>query len=687
MRVAPIGYISSLVARAQTMAQNLIVVEPVATGVSAPALDRPPARRVWLRLLAPAAVIALAAVLYTHALAQNGYANTFYSAGVRSMLYSWHNFFFLSFDPSGLISVDKPPLGLWLQVASARLFGFNPLSLLLPEAIAGVLAVGALYAIVARRFGLLAGLISALTLAVFPSFVAVARDNNVDAFLILLMVLACGAALRAVESGRLSSLILSTVLLALAFNTKALAAYLALPGILVAYLVCAPGSLRRRLSHLLVSAAVLAALSLAWMVAVDSTPAGKRPFVGGSRDNSELSLTLTYNGFGRVGGQFGGPGPVPEKFVAPSGSRNRVRRRHHPRALSPGQLAPAPDVEPAVTHPINDNPVAFGKSPGPLRLFKTGMGNQGAWLLPFALIGLLALALTRPSRRDPRLAALIVLGGFFLVEAAVLSFSSGIVHPYYISALGPGLAAMVGMGMGAIAGLRGRLRVLLASAAVGASAAVQVILLHHDHYLRVWVPVLIVLALAGLTALILRTRWSMPALLVALAALLVAPTAYAISTWWRPVESTFPAAGPRAVGGYGGAGLSPEGLQATYQLIDYVLEHHPGKRFQLLTQASVTAAAPILLGVKAASLGGYAGIDPVLDGPGLGRLVAAGQARYVLIGGGYSYLGGNEASQAAEKVCRQIPRSLWSLPAWASTQGLYLLDCRGLGARLERQPN
>ena len=670
------------------MAENLIVDEPVTAGVSAPALDpaQPFAQRPWLRLLGPIAVLLLAAELYTHRLSQNGYANTFYSAGVRSMLASWHNFFFLSFDPEGLISVNKPPLGLWLQVASAKLFGLTPLSLLLPEAIAGVLAVGALYLIVARRFGLLAGLISALALAVFPSFVAVARDNNVDALLILLMVLACGAALRAVENGRLSSLMLSAVLLALAFNTKALAAYLALPGMIVAYLICAPGSLRRRLTHLLASAAVLVALSLAWMVAVDSTPAGQRPFVGGSTDNSELSLTFTYNGFGRVGGQLGGPGPVPEKFVPPSGSRSRVRHAPHPQ-LSPGQLAVAPDVEPAVNHTIDDNPVAFGKAPGPLRLFQTGMGSQGAWLLPFALIGLLALALARPKRRDPRLAVLIVLGGFFLVEAAVLSFSSGIVHPYYISALGPGLAAMVGVGVGAIAGLPGRLRVTLASVAVGSSAVVQVILLHHDHYLRAWMAVLIALTVLTLITLILRRRWSMPALLGALAALLVAPTAYAFTTWWRPVESTFPAAGPRAVGGYGGAGLSPEGMQANYQLIDYVLDRHPSSRFQLLTQASVTAAAPILLGLKAASLGGYGGVDPVLDGPGLGRLVAAGQVRYVLIGGGYSYLGGNRASQAAEKVCRQIPRSLWSPPAWASSQGLYLLDCRGLAARLEREPS
>src|SRR6185312_16213290 len=147
------------------------------------------------RYAALSAFLALSAVLNTHRLAQNGYANTFYSAGVKSMLQSWHNFFFVSFDPGGLVTIDKPPLGVWVQAASAQLFGLSPLSLLLPEAILSTIAVAVLYRVIARRLGVAAGLLSALALAVFPSFVAVSRDNGVDPLLILLMILACGAAL------------------------------------------------------------------------------------------------------------------------------------------------------------------------------------------------------------------------------------------------------------------------------------------------------------------------------------------------------------------------------------------------------------------------------------------------------------------------------------------------------------
>ena len=188
--------------------------------------------------------MALSAVLNTNRLSQNGYANIFYSAGVKSMLRSLHNFVFVSFDPGGLITVDKPPLALWVQAASAKLFGFSPLSLLLPEAIAGVLAVALLYFMLQRRLGAAAAFAGALALAVFPSFVAVSRDNGVDPVLILLMVLACGAGLRATRNGPLAHAAAAAACSSgLAFNTKTLAAYLVVPGIALAYLVCAPGSL------------------------------------------------------------------------------------------------------------------------------------------------------------------------------------------------------------------------------------------------------------------------------------------------------------------------------------------------------------------------------------------------------------------------------------------------------------
>src|ERR1700730_12134822 len=260
--------------------------------------------------LAPAGVLALSAVLHAPRPAQNGYANIFYSAAVKSMLRSFHNCVFVSFDPGGLITVDKPPLALWVQALSAKLFGFSPLGQLLPEAILGVLAVALFYRPLALRLGAAARLAGALALSVFPSFVAVSRDTGVDPALILLMVLACGAGLRAAETGRLRTLVWCGVLVGLAFNSKTLAAYLIVPGIALAHLVCAPGSMSRRMTQLLIAGTVMIAVSFSWSAFVDLTPASKRPYVGSSTNNSEFGLTFAYNGFGRVGGQVGGPGRV-----------------------------------------------------------------------------------------------------------------------------------------------------------------------------------------------------------------------------------------------------------------------------------------------------------------------------------------------------------------------------------------
>ena len=197
------------------------------------------------------------------------------------------------------------------QVISASILGFRPFSLLAPEALAGVLSVVVLYRIVAPRYGRPAGVGSALALAVYPSFVAVSRDNGPDAVLILLMLCACAVGLKAAETGRWRSLLGCAVIVGLAFNTKTLAALLVVPGLALAYLVCAPGSLRRRLFQLLAGGAVMVAVSGAWIAFVDLTPASQRPYIGSSSHNSELDLTFGYNGLGRVNGEVGGPGEVP----------------------------------------------------------------------------------------------------------------------------------------------------------------------------------------------------------------------------------------------------------------------------------------------------------------------------------------------------------------------------------------
>jgi 4-amino-4-deoxy-L-arabinose transferase-like glycosyltransferase len=348
-----------------------------------------------------------------------------------------------------------------------------------------------------------------------------------------------------------------------------------------------------------------------------------------------------------------------------------------------------------------------------LRLFGVGLGNQGGWMLPFSFIGLLAAAallLHRgrrpvrardrddgagrtgrqglapiadrpglPGRRDPMLAGLLVFGGWFLTEAALLSFSKGIVHPYYVSALAPGAAAMAGVGAGAFVTLARRTPrdwlLILAPCAVAATVAVQLVLMHRENYLLWFAPALICGAALGVAGLAWR-RLAPPAMALTFCLLLVAPTAYATSTWLAPVEGTFPAAGPTEASGAGGVGVGGSDLRRDRALVRYVKTHRPGSRWALFADSAPTAASFILLGLNAGALAGYSGTDPALDGPGMARLVARGEARYVVFGGEFSSRGGNAATAAVLRACRELPGAVWAARN-ATSNGLKLFDCAG----------
>jgi 4-amino-4-deoxy-L-arabinose transferase-like glycosyltransferase len=339
-----------------------------------------------------------------------------------------------------------------------------------------------------------------------------------------------------------------------------------------------------------------------------------------------------------------------------------------------------------------------------VRLFGKGLGDQAGWTIPFALFGLFALAgllwrarrpkaqdaaeaqdsappaATRAWRRDPRLATLLVLGGWFLVETIVLSMSKGIVHPYYVSALGPATGAMTGAGAMALFELRREggpvLGMVLAALAMVGTVVVQTILLHREHYLLWLVPVLVAGGAVGLLALAAARPLLAPALALMLGLALVAPTAYSATTSEAPVEGTFPAAGPKAASGEGGYGVNARTIQVDRAMVDYALAHRPGRRWTLLVVASDTAAPLVLMGYDVAAVGGYSGTDPALTGGGLANLVRTGQARYVVLGGVYSTRGGNLATQATLRACRQMRPSEWHSPD-PYTNGLVLFDCAG----------
>ncbi|MFK0281027.1 ArnT family glycosyltransferase [Streptomyces sp. NPDC090499] len=499
---------------------------------AAPPVSR--ARRLFLgapedpRWARPAlwAILLLATALYAWNLSSIT-GNTFYDAAVYSGTKSWKAFFFGALDSGSFITVDKPPFALWVMGLSARAFGYGTWQLMLPMVAVGVGSVGLLYRLVKRDFGVVAGTIAALVLTLTPTTVAINRDTNPDPVLVLLMLLGAAALLKAVRTGRLMPLVWSAVAIGFAFNTKMMQAYVVLPAFFLVYLWAANASLGRRVRNLAVATVALVVSSAWWMVIVDLIPASSRPYIGGSTDNTVWDLVIGYNGFGRI---FGASSSV--------GSQG--------------------------------NGASFGGSSGLYRMFNDIMGGQISWLIPFAAIALVGgLVLRgRAPRTDARRAALMLWGGWFVLHFLTFSLAEGTFHPYYVTAMAPGIAALAGAG-----------GVLLHQAfregsaakwgwvlpvAVGAGAVWAVVLLQRvSGSGTVYTVAEAVVALGGAVAVagllagrfMKRQRLLGLATVAAVVALLAGPAAYSVSAATSAsTNGTNPTAGPSTGGGMGGGG-------------------------------------------------------------------------------------------------------------------------------------
>ncbi|HEY3894413.1 MAG TPA: glycosyltransferase family 39 protein [Pseudonocardiaceae bacterium] len=470
------------------------------------------------------------ALLYLWGLGASGYANTFYSAAAQAGATSWKAFFFGSSDAANSIMVDKTPASLWVMDLSARIFGVNPWSILVPQALEGLATVGVLYAAVRRWHGPAAGLLAGAALALTPVAALMFRFNNPDALLVLLLTVAAYAVVRAIEAGRTGWLVTAAVFIGLGFLTKMMQAFLVVPGLGLAYLVAAPVTLRRRIGQLLVAGGALVISSAWWVAIVELWPAADRPYVGGSQTNSVLELIFGYNGFGRLTGNETGSVGGGGRFGRPGGGG------------------------------------MFGGG-GPGQLFGWAMGSQIAWLLPAALLFLVTLLWIwrRMPRTDRQRASVLLWGGWLLVAGAVFSFAQGIIHPYYTVALAPAISALAGIGATTLWRLRStpQARATLATG-LACTAMWAYLLLDRAPDWQPWLRVAVLiggLVCAGVLALPAQARRSTGLVVAAVAVVLglAAPAAYALETAATPHRGAIPSAGPQG-GGFGRPGFGGPGF-------------------------------------------------------------------------------------------------------------------------------
>jgi 4-amino-4-deoxy-L-arabinose transferase-like glycosyltransferase len=626
------------------------------------------------------AILALATVLYSWNLSGAG-LNSFYSAAVLSGTESWKAWFFGSLDAGNFLTVDKPPLALMVMGLSCRVLGYGTWQMMAPMIAAALATIWILHSSVKRVFGHAAAVVAALVLALTPITVAINRDNNPDTLLVLLMVAGAALALRATRDGRLLPLLGSAACFGLAFNTKMLQGYIALPAVFVVYLFAARPPVVKRVVHLVLAGMALAVSSFWWAAAVSLVPASERPYIGGSTDGTAWNLIMGYNGLGRIlGGEGNGGG---------GGG-------------------------------------GFSGTAGLGRMFNDVLGGQISWLIPFAAIALVGglVLCGRAARTDLTRAALVLWGGWTVLHYLTFALAEGTMHPYYTTALAPGVAALCGGG--GVLLLRAfrtdRRWVWVLPLALGVTAVWAAVLLRRASGWNTWLwpCVLVVMALAVVGLLVFRSGGSglrLRLLAVSLAAAVVAavagPAAYA---WSVPssgagggMGGTNPTAGPTTGNGFGGpggaggrslpggagggempsnatrqggnaqaeggfpgggmpsggqsgqsgqsdpGGQGPEGAGgsggtppsgpgpggggmgggASSELIAYLKKHQDGATWLLAVSSSQGAAQLILSsGEPVISMWGWSGSDKAMTLTRLKELVKKGELHYIQLGGG-----------------------------------------------------
>lgn len=611
------------------------------------------------------------AVLYLWNLTISQYGNSFYAAAVRAGSKSWTAMLFGSLDANNGITVDKPPAAYWIPSLFARIFGFNSFTVLFPQAVMGIAAVWVLYLAVRRTNGTIAGLIAGTTMAVTPVAVMMFRFNNPDAMLTLCLVLAAYFTIRAVQSGASGRsrsgwwMVAAGLVVGLAFLVKMLQGFMTIPALVLVLAVAARGGWLRRIRDV-VLAGIGVCLPVGLYAAVFSLwPEGSRPYMAGTNGNSFWELVMGYNGLARILGQSGGA-PGAESGAAEAGGTGAAEAA----GGAMGGGGPGGGS-------------SFGGSAGMLRMFNSGFGPEISWLIPAAVIVLVAgLWFTRhAARTDVTRAALMLWGGWLVVNAGIFSFMEGTIHPYYVVVLAPAIAALVGIG--AVELWRGRtytpvrwvLGIGLLATVIWGFAIMQ-------GRAPDWLPWIRWTMLLGgsLTAVAIVARLDeigrarglrKGGVILALAALVfggLGSASWGVATAGNAHSGSIPTAGPAAAASQGGMGGAPSsaGGQGAQQAqggqgapgdgqgnaeLTQLLQD-AGTKYSAATVGATGAAEYMVASdTEVLDIGGWMGSDPYPSLEEFQQMVSQGEIRYFVSGGmgGGGAPGGSSSSSEIQK--------------------------------------
>ena len=636
-------------------------------------------------------IAALSFALNFYAISNNGTGNEYYAACIKSMTQSFRNFFFVSFDPSGMVSVDKPPLGLWMQAISVLIFGYHGWAMLLPQALAGTASCVMVYILTAKYFGRPAGLVSSLIFALTPVVVVVSRNNTMDMQLVFVLLIAAWFLFKSIDSGKWRFLFFAALFIGLGFNIKMLQAYMILPAIALTYLFFAKEKFSRRVLAGIISIVIMLAVSFAWVFAVELTPSGSRPYVDSTSGNSMLELIAGHNGAERLfgsgmggGGGFGGSPQTDDGGRARADGSDQSGTRSNDGAAQTGTISNfTPPQMPGNSNGQQapqdgrmdgrDGQRGFGGQNGggmggseigtasAIRLWTSNLYGQSSWLLLFAILSIFGCFQKTAMRKKEMNQTALVFWTLWL--AAMLGFFSfaGFYHRYYLCMLAPAIAVLSGVGIVTMyRGFRhkkenwkGCIRPVFLLLALLSNIALEINYVLSYTELKTWLlPVITVSAAVGLILLIayrLQSRRVM--LILATAALtvslLAAPFYWALTPVMYVPNTTMPYAGPELAGtggnrGFAGGRMDGGQTQAS-GLEQYLVANYKEGSFLVVSQRSSDVAQYIIdTGLPCYAYGGFLGSDNSLTLEQLKKYVAEGKITYFLAssqnGGGNSEL-------------------------------------------------
>lgn len=590
-----------------------------------------------------AGLLILSAFLNIYRLWGLDYGNEYYAAGIKSMLSSFSNFFFLSLDSSGFISVDKPPLSLWVDAIFAKIFGFSGVSILIPHAIEGILVTLLVYIIVKKVAGKLPAFIASLAITLSPVNVAVYRNNTPDALLLVFLLLSVFFILKYIEKQKIRFVLLAGLMVGLGFNTKMMQAFLILPALITAIIIFTKGNVFNKIKALLAFLIITAIVSFSWITIVDLTPGSMRPYVGSSTTNSAWDLAFNYNGMQRLEGED-----------------------------SVGNQAGFNVGEASL-----------------LRLFSGEMGTQTGWLLVSALLfaiyyiiknfKVLWLTFIGHIKGIKLYDSLMILSIIFMLTGFIFFSYAGFFHSYYLNIFAVPVAIIIGGVVYEITMSEFKNRLLVIILAL--SIPLQVNLIIQASYAQVLIPVIITLALSAILLCIYfkEILFQKIALALMLIAIFITPFLWSCYTTLEgntatPIFIGGPSIAGSSMGRPGGDGamnrqdgvMPPQkntgnggfnSSNISSSLVSYLQENNSGEKY-FVAVTSASTAQPFILDYNIGNimtLGGFSGRDSAITLESLKTKINAGEIKFFYLeNNGGKFNGNSDITNYISSSCNSI---------------------------------